>query len=38
MRVNSSSKPLGEIKKATDSAIKMAQEFNQLFHSKIQVN
>ncbi len=38
MRVNSSSKPLGEIKKATDSAIKMAQEFNQLFHSQIKVN
>ncbi len=38
MRVNSSSKPLGEIKKATESAIKMAQEFNQLFHSKIKVN
>ena len=38
MRINSSSKPLDEIKKATDSAIKMAQEFNKLFHSKIQVN
>jgi DNA-directed RNA polymerase subunit L len=38
MRVNSSSKPLGEIKKATDSAIKMAQEFNKLFHSQIKVN
>ena len=38
MRVNSSSKPLGEIKKATESAIKMAQEFNKLFHSQIKVN
>jgi len=37
MRINSSSKPLGEIKKATDSAIKMAEEFKQLFNSKIQV-
>ena len=37
MRVNSSTKPLGEIKKATDSAIKMAKEFKQLFNSKIQV-
>jgi DNA-directed RNA polymerase subunit L len=38
MRVNSNSKPLGEIKKATESAIKMAQEFNKLFHSQIKVN
>ncbi|AFS83661.1 MAG: hypothetical protein ISR81_01690 [Nitrosopumilus sp.] len=38
MRINSSSKPLGEIKKATDSAIKMAEEFKQLFNSKIKVN
>ena len=38
MRINSSSKPLGDIKKATDSAIKMAEEFKQLFHSKIKVN
>ena len=37
MKINSSTKPLGEIKKATDSAIKMANEFKQLFHSKIQV-
>ena len=35
MRINSSTKPLGEIKKATDSAIKMAEEFKQLFNSKI---
>ena len=38
MRINSSSKPLSEIKKATDSAIKMAEEFKQLFNSKIKVN
>ena len=37
MRINSSSKPLGEIKKATESAIKMAEEFKQLFNSKIKV-
>ena len=38
MRINSGSKPLGEVKKATDSAIKTAEEFKQLFNSKIQVN
>lgn len=38
MRINSTTKPLGEIKKATDSAIKMADELKQLFNSKIQVN
>ena len=38
MRINSSSKPLGEIKKATDSAVKMGEEFKQLFHSTIKVN
>ena len=38
MRINSSSKPLGEVKKAADSAIKTAEEFKQLFNSKIQVN
>ena len=38
MRINSSSKPLGEIKKATESAIKSAEEFKQLFNSKIKVN
>ena len=38
MRINSSSKPLGEIKKGTDSAIKMADEFKQLFNSKLKVN
>ncbi|HJJ22256.1 MAG TPA: hypothetical protein OQH54_00855 [Nitrosopumilus sp.] len=35
MKINSSTKPLGEIKKATDSAIKMAEEFKKLFNSKI---
>jgi DNA-directed RNA polymerase subunit L len=38
MRISSSTKPLGEIKKATDSAIKMAEEFKKLFNSKIKVN
>jgi DNA-directed RNA polymerase subunit L len=38
MRINSSTKPLGVIKKSTDSAIKMAEEFKQLFNSKIKVN
>ena len=38
MKINSKTKPLGEIKKATDSAKKVAEEFKQLFNSKIQVN
>ncbi len=38
MKINSSTKPLGEITKATDSAIKMAEEFKKLFNSKIKVN
>ncbi|MGB0855801.1 MAG: RpoL/Rpb11 RNA polymerase subunit family protein [Nitrosopumilus sp.] len=38
MRVSSSSKALVEIKKATDSAIKTAEEFKQLFNSKIKVS
>jgi len=38
MRINSSSKPLGEIKKATESAIKIAEEFKQSINSKIKVN
>ncbi len=38
MRVSSSSKPLDQIKKATESAIKMDKEFNQLFHSQIKVS
>lgn len=35
MRVSSSSKPVGQIKKATDSAIKIADEFKLLFNSAI---
>ena len=38
MRINCNTKPLGEMKKATDSAIKMAEEFKKLFNSKIKVN
>ncbi len=38
MRITSDSKPLGEIKKATDSAIKTSEEFKKLVSSKIQVN
>jgi DNA-directed RNA polymerase subunit L len=38
MRINSSTKPMQEIKKAADSAIKMANDFKQLFNSKIKVN
>ena len=38
MRITSKTKPLGEMKKAADSAIKMAEEFKQLFNSKIKVN
>jgi DNA-directed RNA polymerase subunit L len=38
MRINSSTKPLAEMKKAVDSAIKISNEFKQLFNSKIQVN
>ena len=38
MRITSRTKPVGEMKKAADSAIKMAQEFKQLFNSKIKVN
>ena len=38
MRINSNGKPLGEIEKATDSAIKQAEELKQLFSSKIKVN
>ena len=38
MRINCSTKPLGEMKKATDSAIKMAEEFKKLFNSKIKEN
>ena len=35
MRINSSSKPLTEVKKSAESAIKMADEFKQLFSSKL---
>ena len=35
MRINSSTKPLTEIKKSTESAIKMAEEFKELFISKL---
>ena len=38
MKINSSTKPLEEIKKATNSAKKMSEEFKQLFNSKIKVN
>ena len=38
MKINCSTKPLGEMKKATDSSIKMAEEFKKLFNSKIKVN
>ena len=38
MRINSSTKPLGEIKKATDSAIKLADDFKQLLNSKVKVS
>ena len=38
MKINSSTKPLGEIKKATDSAKKVAEEFKQLLNSEIKVN
>ena len=38
MRISSSTKPLEEMKKATDSAINMAEKFKKLFHSKIKEN
>ncbi len=38
MRINTSTKPLGEIKKATDSTIKTSEEYKKLFNSKIKVN
>ena len=38
MKINCNTKPLGEMKKATDSAIKMAEEFKKLFNSKIKEN
>ena len=35
MRINSSTKPLTEVKKSTESAIKMAEGFKELFNSKL---
>ena len=35
MRINSSTKPLSEVKKSTESSIKMAEEFKELFISKL---
>jgi DNA-directed RNA polymerase subunit L len=35
MRINSSTKPLTEVKKSTESAIKMADEFKELFNSTL---
>ena len=35
MRINSRTKPLTEVKKSTESAIKMAEEFKELFNSKL---
>ena len=35
MRINSSTKPLTEVKKSTESVIKMAEEFKELFNSKL---
>jgi len=35
MRINSSTKPLAEIKKSAYSAIKMTEEFKELFNSKL---
>ena len=38
MKINSSTKPLTEIKKATDTSIKIAEDLKKLLNSKIQVN
>ena len=38
MRITSKTRPLGEMTKAADSAIKIAEEFKKLFNSKIKVN
>lgn len=35
MRINSNTKPLSEVKKSTESSIKMAEEFKELFISKL---
>lgn len=38
MKINSNANPLKEIKKATESAIKMADELNELFKSELKVS
>ena len=38
MRINSSSKPMSEIKSATETAIKTAEELKKLFNSTIKGN
>ena len=38
MRITSKTKPIGEMTKAADSAIKTAEEFKKLFNSKIKEN
>jgi len=38
MKINSSTKPLNEIKKATETSIKIAEDLKKLFNSKIKVN
>jgi len=35
MRINSSTKPLTEVKKSAESAIKMTNKFKELFNSKL---
>ena len=35
MKINSSTKPLTEVKKSAESAIKMAEELKELFNSKL---
>ena len=35
MRINSSTKPLTEVKKSTESALKMTEKFEELFNSKL---
>ncbi len=35
MKINSSTKPLTEVKKSTESALKMTEEFKELFNSKL---
>jgi len=38
MKINSSTKPLNELKKATDTSIKIVEDLKKLFNSKIKVN